>query len=152
MCFIKWAHNRVHCGSWPPAEQIVSSQQVDCHLLQTLGIDIITPQFCDSCLFVGGEISHFEKIGYCFPKRVLAIFLWFTLSSAFKVICRLCCDLGKEGFFRVLMSGSSKEVYLGRKCRTKEPSCGKKKERKCVGACHIDKTVGTQPTLASKIT
>lgn len=75
MCFIKRAHNRVHFGSWPPAEQIVFSQQVDCHLLQTLGTDIITPRFCDSYLFVGGEISHFQRIRYCLPKRVLAIFL-----------------------------------------------------------------------------
>lgn len=75
MCFIKRVHNGVHCGSWHPAEHIVFSQQVDCHLLQTLGIDIITPQFCDSCLFVGGEISHFQRIAYRLPKRSLAIFL-----------------------------------------------------------------------------
>lgn len=139
------AHNRVHSGSWLPAEQIVSSQQVDCHLLLTLGIDIITPQFCDSCLFAGGEMSHLERTGYCLPERAFALFLWSTLSSAFQVFCRLCCCcLGTERYL-------SADVCFEERSLSKEKmqQNGSAKKTWC---WQFDRTVGIQPTLASKIT
>ena len=74
MCFIVLGTECiVDLGPPPrfPAGQIVSSQQVDRHLLPTLRTDIITPQFCDSCWFVGGAMSHFHRIGYRLPERVL---------------------------------------------------------------------------------
>lgn len=147
MYFIKWAHNRVHCGSWPPAEQIVFSQQVDRHLLQSRGIDTITPQFCDSCLFVGGAISHFQRLGYRLPKRVLAISLWFTLSSAFKVQCRLCCDLGKEGFLKCWCLVWVKKFIWEEKAEQQSGAA-----KIVCWRLSLWQTVSIQPTLASKIT
>ena len=60
----------------PPAEQIVFSQQVDFHLPQTRGIDIIIPRFCDSCSFGGGERYPIPgELGTVSPERFLVIFL-----------------------------------------------------------------------------
>lgn len=97
----------------PPAEQIVFSQQVDCHLLQTLGIDIITSQFCDSCSIVGGEISYFQRIRYIF-------FSWSHCHQHVKY------DVASaETFFLVLR----KEVYLRRREQNNKAVLG---EKKCV--------------------
>lgn len=110
MCFIKWAHNTVHRGSWPP-------RWTDC-LLTAGGLPFATNSW---------NWHHYTSILWFmfvrrqwdipFPEnRILSpqkgfsdLFMihWIIkrslkcrLSSAFKVSCLLCCDLGKERFLK----------------------------------------------------
>lgn len=108
-----WAHKREHCGSQPPAEQIVSSQQVVCHLLQNLGIDIITPRFL-WFMFVRRrrDFLIWRELDKVNPERVFSNCFMIPIVISILSVMSPRLLLRQRGISLVWMSVWRKKVYL----------------------------------------
>lgn len=114
--FIKWAHflpsYRVHCGWWmvaPCWEDFLFTAR-GCLSRQTLGIETIisTPQFLDSCFFMGGRMSRFHSARCISALKMFlmdfAILLFFfmihdDISILSAMYCWLTVNTGHTNWF-----------------------------------------------------
>lgn len=107
-----WAHNREHCGSQPPPNRLSLHRRWSAICSKVLELTSLHLDFCDSCLFVGGEISSFgENWIQSTPKGFLAIALIPIVISILSVMSPQLL-LRQRGISLVRISVWRKKVYL----------------------------------------
>lgn len=128
----------------PPPNRLSPHSRGSAICSKVLELTSLHLNFCDSCLFVGGEIPSLGE--NCIQSTLKGVFSnCFMIPTFITVLSvmlpqlllrqRGICLLQLFVYWRSLLKKRRK----------------KKSKLACVGICHFDRTAGIQPTLSSKI-